>query len=110
MVLKRSRPDVTIIISDVKMPGPIDGVELYRRIRSGYPGIKVVLSPGEPNAADLAVHDGFFCEAVPSRVDDQAYQVVHGLRNAPDSIAQWSQASSTKASQRSSGRSLWVLD
>ena len=54
------RRDVKIVISDVRMPGPIDGVELSRRIRSGYPGMKVVLSSGEPNAADSAAHDGFF--------------------------------------------------
>ena len=54
------RRDVKIVISDVRMPGPIDGVELCRRVRSGYPGIKVVLSSGEPNAADSTAHDGFF--------------------------------------------------
>ena len=54
------RPDVKIVISDVRMPGPIDGVELCRRVRSGYPGIKVVLSSGEPNAADSTAHGGFF--------------------------------------------------
>jgi CheY-like chemotaxis protein len=54
------RQDVKIVISDVRMPGPIDGVELCRRVRSGYPGIKVVLSSGEPNAADSTAHDGFF--------------------------------------------------
>jgi CheY-like chemotaxis protein len=52
--------DVKIVISDVRMPGPIDGVELCRRVRSGYPGIKIVLSSGESNAADSAAHDGFF--------------------------------------------------
>jgi two-component system, response regulator PdtaR len=54
------RRDVKIVISDVRMPGPIDGVELSRRVRSDYPGIKIVLSSGEPNAADSATHDGFF--------------------------------------------------
>jgi CheY-like chemotaxis protein len=54
------RRDVKIVISDVRMPGPIDGVELSRRVRSHYPGIKVVLSSGEPNAADSTAHDGFF--------------------------------------------------
>jgi two-component system, response regulator PdtaR len=29
------RPDVKIVISDIRMPGPIDGVELCRRVRSG---------------------------------------------------------------------------
>jgi CheY-like chemotaxis protein len=54
------RPDIKIIISDVRTPGAIDGVELCRRVRSGYPGVKVVLSSGEPNAADSTAHDGFF--------------------------------------------------
>ena len=54
------RRDVKIVVSDVRMPGPIDGIELCRRVRSGYPGIKVVLSSGEPNAADSTAHDGFF--------------------------------------------------
>jgi two-component system, response regulator PdtaR len=54
------RRDVKNVISDVRMPGPIDGVELCRRVRSGYPGIKVVLSSGEPDAAASTAHDGFF--------------------------------------------------
>jgi CheY-like chemotaxis protein len=39
------RPDIKIVISDVRMPGPIDGVELCRRVRSGYPGIKTDRAP-----------------------------------------------------------------
>jgi CheY-like chemotaxis protein len=54
------RRDVNVVISDIRMPGPIDGVELSRRIRSEYPAIKIVLSSGEPHAADSAAHDGFF--------------------------------------------------
>jgi two-component system, response regulator PdtaR len=54
------RRDVKIVISDIRMPGPIDGVELCRRVRSSYPGIKVVLSSGEPNVAESTAHDGFF--------------------------------------------------
>ncbi len=54
------RRDIKIVISDVRMPGPIDGVELSRRVRSDYPGIKVILSSGEPNAADSTAHGGLF--------------------------------------------------
>jgi two-component system, response regulator PdtaR len=72
------RRDVKIVISDVRMPGPIDGVELCRRVRSGYPGIKVVLSSGEPNAADSTAHDGFFLK--PYRVE----RIIRHIRSLTD--------------------------
>jgi len=72
------RRDVKIVISDVRMPGSIDGVELSRRVRSGYPAIKVVLSSGEPNAADSAAHDGFFLK--PYRVA----QLIRYIRSFTD--------------------------
>ena len=72
------RRDVKIVISDVRMPGPIDGVELSRRIRSGYPGIKVVLSSGEANVADSTAHDGFFLK--PYRVA----QLIRHIRSFTD--------------------------
>ena len=72
------RRDVKIVISDVRMPGPVDGVELSCRIRSDYPGIKVVLSSGEANAADLTAHDGFFLK--PYRVA----QIIRHIRSFTD--------------------------
>jgi two-component system, response regulator PdtaR len=72
------RRDIKIVISDVRMPGPIDGVELSRRVRSDYPGIKVVLSSGEPSAADSAAHDGFFLK--PYRVA----QIIRHIRSFTD--------------------------
>jgi len=72
------RRDIKIVISDVRMPGPIDGVELSRRVRSDYPEMKVVLSSGEANAADSTAHDGFFLK--PYRVA----QVIRHIRSFTD--------------------------
>ena len=43
------------------MPGPMNGVELARAIRSQYPEIKVVLTSAESFSADhWTEYDGFF--------------------------------------------------
>jgi CheY-like chemotaxis protein len=42
----RADPDIQVVFSDVRMPGPIDGLELMRRIRSEFPHIRIVLASG----------------------------------------------------------------
>lgn len=49
-----------IVISDVRMPGSMDGVGLARLIRSEYPATKIVLTSGHLSEAGWAQHDGFF--------------------------------------------------
>jgi len=58
-VLRHSR-DVKLVISDIRMPGSMDGVELARFARSEYPDIKIVLASGHISAIDGVEHDGFF--------------------------------------------------
>lgn len=41
-----SVPDIGIVVSDIVMPGPIDGLALARRIRERTPGMRVVLISG----------------------------------------------------------------
>lgn len=50
-------PDV--LLSDIVMPGPIDGVTLAREVRRMLPGVQVVLATGYSAAADKARADGF---------------------------------------------------
>jgi len=52
--------DVKLILSDVRMPGSMDGVGLARLVRSEYPGVKVLLTSGHSPAIDAVEHDGFF--------------------------------------------------
>ncbi len=56
----RDRPDIKLVVSDVRVPGPVDGLELSRFVRSRYPGTKVVLVSAYPKAEDWVEHDGFF--------------------------------------------------
>lgn len=54
------RADIRLVLSDMRMPGSLDGVGLARLVRSKYPAIKVVLTSGHIAAIDWAEHDGFF--------------------------------------------------
>ena len=52
---------VQVVLSDIRMPGRLDGVELAHAIRAQHPGIKIVLASGESfSASHWGDTDGFF--------------------------------------------------
>jgi len=58
--------DVKLVLSDVQMPGAMDGLALARLVRAAYPAIKIVLTSGRGAAAETVQYDGFFpkpCDA-----------------------------------------------
>jgi CheY-like chemotaxis protein len=58
-VLRHSK-DVGLVISDIRMPGSIDGVGLARLVRAEFPEIKIVLASGHLPSVDGVEHNGFF--------------------------------------------------
>jgi len=53
-------PDPDVLITDVKMPGALDGLELASRVRATRPGVKVVVTSGHTAAQTAAsVADAF---------------------------------------------------
>jgi len=42
-----TRPDFWAVVSDIAMPGPIDGFELTREVQHRWPGIGIVLVSGQ---------------------------------------------------------------
>jgi CheY-like chemotaxis protein len=59
-VLLHKNRDVRVILSDIQMPGIMDGLALAREVRSQYPGIKIVLTSGHLASPRGAAYDGFF--------------------------------------------------
>ena len=59
-VLRSIDVDVRLILSDVRMPGTMDGIGLAHAVRSEFPATKIVLTSGNPTDLDLIEHDGFF--------------------------------------------------
>jgi CheY-like chemotaxis protein len=56
----RHSSDVKLVVSDIRMPGSMDGVELARLVKSEYPNVKVMLASGHLSAIDWVTHDGYF--------------------------------------------------
>jgi two-component system, response regulator PdtaR len=52
--------NVRLIVTDIRMPGAMDGIGLAREVRSQYPLIKIVLTSSHLPKLDGAEHDGFF--------------------------------------------------
>jgi CheY-like chemotaxis protein len=52
---------VRVVLSDIRLPGNLDGVGLARAIRAQYPEVKIMLASGQSfSAGHWWEHDGFF--------------------------------------------------
>jgi len=41
-----ARPDITVMFTDIQMPGSMDGLKLARAVRGRWPPIKIVATSG----------------------------------------------------------------
>jgi CheY-like chemotaxis protein len=57
VAILKSGADVNLILSDVRMPGALDGLGLLAVVRESFPGIPVILTSGHLQA-DCAIEDG----------------------------------------------------
>lgn len=46
LALVRERPDISVMVTDVQMPGPMDGLTLARVMRVLRPDVQVVVTSG----------------------------------------------------------------
>ena len=51
---------VSLIISDIRTPGSLDGLRLAQLVRSHRPAVPIVLTSGHLRNVDSVDHDGFF--------------------------------------------------
>src|SRR5262245_15295032 len=58
----RSGADVQVVLSDIRMPGSLDGIGLAKFVKSERPELKVVLASGHLPALNATEHDGFFAK------------------------------------------------
>lgn len=62
MRLLESRPDISVLFTDIDMPGSIDGLALARAVRDRWPAVKVIIASGvvTPAARELPQDAVFF--------------------------------------------------
>ncbi|MBY0509893.1 MAG: response regulator [Rhodospirillaceae bacterium] len=54
LTVLRSGMAIDVVLAEVRMAGELDGLELAKQIRDGYPGTDIILTVGVGNAADRA--------------------------------------------------------
>ena len=53
-----ARPDITVIFTDIQMPGTMDGLKLARAVRGRWPPIKIVATSGHVNVGERDLPEG----------------------------------------------------
>jgi len=60
----RTRPDVRVLFTDVQMPGPLDGMDLARKVHQHWPNVLLLITSGNmrPATADIPDHGHFLAK------------------------------------------------
>src|SRR3981189_1968615 len=53
-----SRRDITVVFTDIQMPGSMDGLKLARQVGGRWPPMKIVAASGHVNVAETDLPDG----------------------------------------------------
>lgn len=53
-----SRCDITLVFTDVQMPGSMDGLKLVRTVRGRWPPIKIIATSGHLNVRETDLPEG----------------------------------------------------
>ena len=52
------RRDITVVFTDIQMPGSMDGLKLARAVRGRWPPIKIVATSGHVDVKETDLPDG----------------------------------------------------
>src|ERR1700724_94644 len=53
-----SRRDITVVFTDIQMPGSMDGLKLARAVRGRWPPIKIVATSGHLDVREIDLPEG----------------------------------------------------
>jgi len=60
----QTRPDVRVLFTDVQMPGPLDGIDLARKVHEQWPNVRLLITSGNrrPAQADISEYSRFLAK------------------------------------------------
>jgi signal transduction histidine kinase/CheY-like chemotaxis protein len=79
-------PAIEMLISDIAMPGGMNGLQLGRIVRQRYPGLPIVLTTGYSQYAAQVVSEGFTLVEKPFRQDALVASIRAALRTTATSV------------------------
>jgi CheY-like chemotaxis protein len=53
-----ARRDITVVFTDIQMPGSMDGLKLARAVRGRWPPIKIIATSGRLNVGETDLPEG----------------------------------------------------
>jgi CheY-like chemotaxis protein len=56
--IPEARRDITVVFTDIQMPGSMDGLKLARAVRGRWPPIKIVATSGHINVGECDLPEG----------------------------------------------------
>jgi CheY-like chemotaxis protein len=62
IAILNSRPDITLLFTDINMPGSLDGLKLAHLVRDRWPPIKIIIVSGKAHLSkdDMPTGSRFF--------------------------------------------------
>ena len=80
-----TEPEIELVFTDIRMPGPMNGIDLANWVHAHRPGLAVVLTSGDARKAELAaeitpeepfIAKPYDLQTVADRISDIAYHRV----------------------------------
>ena len=68
VAILESRSDIALVLTDIQMPGRLDGLRLAHAVHARWPPIKIILVSGQltPAPVDLPTDSRFFAKPIDS--------------------------------------------
>ena len=87
----KSRPEIDAVLTDVDMPGSIDGFEFARLVRQGWPepevGVLVISGKTTPRPGDLPPGTAFVAKPVRPQALDERLRTLRQRPSCPKGIS-----------------------
>src|SRR3979490_956182 len=58
IAILESRLDITVVFTDIQMPGSMDGLKLARAVRGRWPPIKIIATSGQLDVGETDLPEG----------------------------------------------------